>query len=69
MRTLLFPSGSSATPPPARAPARVTVPPVKHAPVGAVGEGLSLDPEGNKRVLIQPRSFEKNTLNATFLDF
>ena len=33
------------------------------------GVGLALDPEGNKRVLIQPSSFEKNTLNVTFLDF
>ena len=33
------------------------------------GVGLALDPEGNKSVLIQPSSFEKNTLNVTFLDF
>ena len=33
------------------------------------GVGLALDPEGNKRVLIQPSSFEKNDLNVTFLDF
>ena len=33
------------------------------------GVGLALDPEGNKRVLIQPSSFEKDTLNVTFLDF
>ena len=33
------------------------------------GVGLALDPEGKKSVLIQPSSFEKNTLNVTFLDF